>query len=926
MARPARINIVNGSAGWDADVNDNFKNLFDTPLPVATYANAAAFPAAASYENCVAIAEDVDKLYISDGASWNQVGGVTTFLNLTDVPAAYAGAGGHKVKVNAGATALEFVADPAPTFLALTDAPAAYAGAGEYKVKVNAGATALEFVADPPATTDVYSKKMGRFRTILGSDQVTGIRWTDDAQLYCKFVDQGALTNNGTKLTAHGAPYVNKIRDSWLIVSDGSGWDETCTYETQGLHEWTLNSRLYVDATNCRLRTSWNASAHYGRSFLFWDKTAGGGTTNEVGVMDYSTSEQETGWNWIDGRSIYAKTVDTGALPNAASKNVAHGITDLDHVVYFTAMSSTASYDYTQPQGFDTVSLDYKIGSINIVIESTDDRSTHTSSHATLYYVKDANDAGLNVYRGPDFAEQEQKAGFLLGTREVYFRVVDCGALPNNTTKTVAHGISNFYNLVRLTGTVYNSGTASWYSMPLVIRQDQADDGVIVRVDNTNIEIVSHSNMTAYNDTQLVLFYTKDPESLDGGKLETIRVDQDLYISSTGNDSTGNGSSTAPWATLQKAMDYLADYYVCGSATVTIHVEDGTYTAVATTTLGHPNGDRIEIIGDETASTGQTITSGNQVSKQFVVSGDHTATYPTGSVCHVMGSTLNDSTYTIANVSYGAPNTTITVSESIQAATWDGTIYNCPSSYNCIFEMANSAYVSLDSFPLKELSGICLKGHATPGDGLFLNYGATLLASDGLVIRDCDYGLRLEGVSSAAMETVIVHSGVRGMHLDNYSKLVSTKGGASCNNSNVGGYVTGGSSIYIVHDGAGASQKRSVFSQNGSHGLMALMTSILRVTYIQAIGNTATGVWVEGVCVGSCQGANLQYNGGAGGNSSGSFLDLYGATASNNTTYGTQANYGGDVVMTAGSAAGNGTAGSSPAYNTVGNSNSYITG
>jgi hypothetical protein len=50
-----------------------------------------------------------------NGTNWvnaTSAAGVTTFLALTDTPAAFTGLDGSFVKVNAGATALEFVADP----------------------------------------------------------------------------------------------------------------------------------------------------------------------------------------------------------------------------------------------------------------------------------------------------------------------------------------------------------------------------------------------------------------------------------------------------------------------------------------------------------------------------------------------------------------------------------------------------------------------------------------------------------------------------------------------------------------------------------------------------------------------------------------------------------------------------------------------
>lgn len=47
-------------------------------------------------------------------------------------------------------------------------------------------------------------------------------------------------------------------------------------------------------------------------------------------AWEYSTSETNTGKKWIDGKPIYRKVVNFGTLPNATTKSVAHGVTDLD--------------------------------------------------------------------------------------------------------------------------------------------------------------------------------------------------------------------------------------------------------------------------------------------------------------------------------------------------------------------------------------------------------------------------------------------------------------------------------------------------------------------------------------------------------------------------------------------------------------------
>ena len=44
----------------------------------------------------------------------------------------------------------------------------------------------------------------------------------------------------------------------------------------------------------------------------------------------FSTSETLTNKIWTDGKKVYRKIIEFGALPNATSKLVAHGITGLD--------------------------------------------------------------------------------------------------------------------------------------------------------------------------------------------------------------------------------------------------------------------------------------------------------------------------------------------------------------------------------------------------------------------------------------------------------------------------------------------------------------------------------------------------------------------------------------------------------------------
>lgn len=73
MVRPAFITIDNTAEEWDAALDNNFALVGSTPVPLAVYANLAALPAANAYDDCVAVVADVDRMVISDGATFRLI-------------------------------------------------------------------------------------------------------------------------------------------------------------------------------------------------------------------------------------------------------------------------------------------------------------------------------------------------------------------------------------------------------------------------------------------------------------------------------------------------------------------------------------------------------------------------------------------------------------------------------------------------------------------------------------------------------------------------------------------------------------------------------------------------------------------------------------------------------------------------------------
>ena len=80
MSRFARKVIDTSKTGWNADAEDNFRNMFDLPYPLARYANMAALPAANAYDHCLCVVQDYDgngnpMLMWSTGSAWVPVMG-----------------------------------------------------------------------------------------------------------------------------------------------------------------------------------------------------------------------------------------------------------------------------------------------------------------------------------------------------------------------------------------------------------------------------------------------------------------------------------------------------------------------------------------------------------------------------------------------------------------------------------------------------------------------------------------------------------------------------------------------------------------------------------------------------------------------------------------------------------------------------------
>lgn len=109
-------------------------------------------------------------------------------------------------------------------------------------------------------------------------------------------------------------------------------------------------------------------------------------------ISNYSDEEVNTGCTWRDGKQIYKKTIDCGAMPNASNKTVTHGISNLSKIIKLEGYTSNGSYmlplPYVAAPSYAAIAV--LAGTTNILIRTSWNAGSegYTESYITLYYTK----------------------------------------------------------------------------------------------------------------------------------------------------------------------------------------------------------------------------------------------------------------------------------------------------------------------------------------------------------------------------------------------------------------------------------------------------------------------------------------------------------------------------------------------------------
>ena len=113
------------------------------------------------------------------------------------------------------------------------------------------------------------------------------------------------------------------------------------------------------------------------------------------------------------------------------------------------------------------------------------------------------------------YSTEEREIGVWTDGKPLYQKTISFGTLPNNTTKSVEHSVSNIGTKFIANAFSKNSNNLT---IPIPYATAPTTDQAQIYIDNTYINIKTPSNMAGYTDTYITINYTKTTDTPGSGK------------------------------------------------------------------------------------------------------------------------------------------------------------------------------------------------------------------------------------------------------------------------------------------------------------------------------------------------------------------------------------------------------------------------
>ena len=112
-----------------------------------------------------------------------------------------------------------------------------------------------------------------------------------------------------------------------------------------------------------------------------------------------------------------------------------------------------------------------------------------------------------------NFSTDEKVIGTWIDGKPLYQKTVNCGALPNNTTKEIAHDISNIDKVINIKGIAINASANTYLNIPTItINQSLVNYQIGMDVNNTYVRILTGIDRSSYS-AYVTLQYTKTTDT-----------------------------------------------------------------------------------------------------------------------------------------------------------------------------------------------------------------------------------------------------------------------------------------------------------------------------------------------------------------------------------------------------------------------------
>lgn len=368
---------------------ENITLMRKVVVPASMGDDTAVPPVVGKYKNVLLYYEANSKVYLysSDGIPTQLVNGVTDYEAAVNLPQI------NGVTLLGDQSAADLKLADAPMVITVADGNASWSGADTaenvYNFFLNKGKVNIVFNGGENYAYEIASAAyIPEEEKMMCTLAVATIASGETAEF-----EGNALFGTMTLYTADKAIDVSQIElQPKLYIADFTGLDLNYN-ELSGVPATNASIGMVKPGDGLEVDTDGELSVKVDEIQSDWneaDNTKLNYIKNKptIPVESYSTSEVDTGATWIDGSTIYKKTINFGALPNNTNKSVPNGFADgvIDKVVKIEGYAYYPSTGLFMDLGGKDVYL--WATSTDVEVKTYTDLSYWTECYITIYYTK----------------------------------------------------------------------------------------------------------------------------------------------------------------------------------------------------------------------------------------------------------------------------------------------------------------------------------------------------------------------------------------------------------------------------------------------------------------------------------------------------------------------------------------------------------